>query len=185
MTKKTKDKIILTAESLLKNNEYKDISIRDVALLSGISIGTFYRYMNSKEELLEYLKKKFDQEVYSTLLKQTKQKNPQEKISIFFDTYINCITKYNYKFFVFFIPSLLEKQDFISQSKNLCLLRQYIEEAYENEIFNKEYSKNYIFRTLLSFFMGTIFNWCFSMGKLDMKEDFFPNFNTLINKFKN
>ena len=56
MTKKTKDKIILTAESLLKNNEYKDISIRDVALLSGISIGTFYRYMNSKEELLEYFR---------------------------------------------------------------------------------------------------------------------------------
>ena len=71
MTKKTKDKIIFTAESLLESNEYKDISIREVAFLSGISIGTFYRYMNSKEELLEQLKIKFDQKVYNTLLKQT------------------------------------------------------------------------------------------------------------------
>ena len=124
MTKKTKDKIIFTAESLLESNEYKDISIREVAFLSGISIGTFYRYMNSKEELLEQLKIKFDQKVYNTLLKQTKGKNPIEKILIFFDTYINYITKYNYKFFVFFIPTLLEKQEFIYQSKNLCLLKQ-------------------------------------------------------------
>ncbi|ACZ10350.1 Bacterial regulatory proteins, tetR family [Sebaldella termitidis] len=185
MTKKTKDKIIFTAESLLESNEYKDISIREVAFLSGISIGTFYRYMNSKEELLEQLKIKFDQKVYNTLLKQTKGKNPIEKILIFFDTYINYITKYNYKFFVFFIPTLLEKQDFISQSKNLCLLKQYIEEAYESDGFNDIYSQDYIFRTLSSFFIGTIFNWCFSMGKSDMKKDFFSNFDTLISKFKN
>ena len=185
MTEQIKDKIISTAESLLKENEYKDISIRQVAVLSGISIGTFYRYINSKEELLEYLKTKFDQEVHDTLLNQTKEKTSQEKIKIFFDTYINCITKYNYKFFIFFIPSLLERQNFTSKSNNLDLLREYINEACENDKFNVNYPQDYIFRTLSSFFMGTVFNWCFSMGKSDLKHDFFPTFDTLINKFQN
>ncbi len=185
MTEEVKNKIISAAESLLKDNEYKDISIRQVAVLSGISIGTFYRYINSKEELLEYLKIKFDQEVYNALLNQTKKKTSQEKIEIFFDTYINCITKYNYKFFIFFIPTLLEKQSFTSESNNLDLLRQYIKEACKNKKFNEEYSQDYIFRTLSSFFMGTIFNWCFSMGKSDLKNDFFSAFDTLINKFQN
>ena len=182
---KIKNKIISTTESLFKNNEYGDISIRQVASLSGISIGTFYRCINSKEELLELLNIKLNQKVYNDLLNLTKDKNSLEKIRIFFDTYINYITEYNYKFFSLFISLALENQNLIFSSKTLDLLKKYVKEAYENNDFNKNYSEEHILKSFSAFFLGIILNWCFSMGKSDMKKDFFSNFDTLISKFKN
>ena len=149
---KIKNKIISTTESLFKNNEYGDISIRQVASLSGISIGTFYRCINSKEELLELLNIKLNQKVYNDLLNLTKDKNSLEKIRIFFDTYINYITEYNYKFFSLFISLALENQNLIFSSKTLDLLKKYVKEAYENNDFNKNYSEEHILKSFSAFF---------------------------------
>ncbi len=180
---KIKNKIISTTESLFKNNEYGDISIRQVASLSGISIGTFYRCINSKEELLELLNIKLNQKVYNDLLNLTKDKNSLEKIRIFFDTYINYITEYNYKFFSLFISLALENQNLIFSSKTLDLLKKYVKEAYENNDFNKNYSEEHILKSFSAFFLGIILNWCFSMGKSDIKNDFSPTFCILVDRF--
>lgn len=179
-----KDRILTTTESLFKDNHYEDISIRQIVSLSGISIGAFYRYINSKEELLEYLSVKFNQEIQDSLLKQTKNKNSLEKIYTFFDIYINRIIKYNYKYSCSFISLELEKQSMIFSSGVLTHLKKYVKEAYDNSYFSKKYPEDQIFSTFSSFFMGTVLNWCFSTGKSDLKHDFFKTFNILIDKFK-
>lgn len=179
-----RNKIISTAESLFKNSDYEDISIRQVASLSEISIGAFYRCINSKEELFEHLYTKFRQDMHETLSELTKDKNPLENIQIFFDTYINYIIKYNYKFSSFFITLALEKPNMILSSENSVILNQYIKEAFEDNIFNEEFSQEHISNSLITLFMGSVLNWCFSMGKSNIKNDFSSAFYILIDKFR-
>ena len=48
----TKTKIIEAAEELFLTNDFKDISIRKICTLAGVSYGSFYHQIKSKENLL-------------------------------------------------------------------------------------------------------------------------------------
>ncbi|HUH52731.1 MAG TPA: TetR/AcrR family transcriptional regulator [Microbacteriaceae bacterium] len=48
---KRRRKILDTAYELLKDSEYDQIQIRDVAAAAGVALGTLYRYFSSKDQL--------------------------------------------------------------------------------------------------------------------------------------
>ncbi len=48
----TKNKIILAAEKLLRNNSIQQITIREICKTAEISVGTFYIYFSCKEECI-------------------------------------------------------------------------------------------------------------------------------------
>lgn len=49
--KETKQKILDVANALIMEKEYEEITMAEIALAAGVSIGGLYHYFNSKEEL--------------------------------------------------------------------------------------------------------------------------------------
>ncbi|MQA81648.1 MAG: TetR family transcriptional regulator [Streptosporangiales bacterium] len=53
--KRTKERLMQAAEELFRTRHYKDIAVTDIAAAGKISIGSFYRYFDNKEELFVVL----------------------------------------------------------------------------------------------------------------------------------
>ncbi len=180
-----KNKIITIAEEVFRENDYQDISIRDVSHLAGISVGSFYRYIGSKEELFRIFHYKLGEQIEEILSKKAPNKTGIEKIDFLFDTYINLILEHDYKFTAFFLALSLEKKEFISPPGILhSFLKDYVGEAFIHGEFNDRYNLDYIFKTLFSSIRGTVFDWCICKGNSDLKNNFKQTFNILINEFR-
>lgn len=52
---RTKERLMQAAEELFRTRHYKDIAVTDIATAGRISIGSFYRYFDNKEELFVVL----------------------------------------------------------------------------------------------------------------------------------
>ena len=182
---KIKNKIISITESLFIENGYDDVRIREISALAEISIGSFYRYFESKEELFKLFHHKIREQIIDIITVEITNKNGIDKMKILFNTYVDFILKYGYKFISFFISLTLEKNSFMSPPKTLhTFLQCYIDEAVQNSELDDKYNSDYIFETLISTFEGSVFNWCISKGETDLKDNFMLTFNILINEFK-
>ena len=180
-----KNKIITIAENLFKENNYEDISIREISNLAGISVGSFYRHIGSKEKLFEIFHHKQKEDMTNALKPKIINQSGIKKIRILFDTYIDIILEYGYKYTAFFLILSLEKKVYPNPPKTLrTLLKTYIDEAVENDEFKDKYDSEYIFNALYSSIRGTVFDWCTYKGTSDLKGDFTLTFDILINEFK-
>ena len=180
-----KNKIITIAEGLFRENNYKDVSIREISNLAGISIGSFYRHIGSKEKLFELFHYKLKNDLTNTIIIKTSNQIGIKKIEVLLDTYIDIILEYGYKCTALFLILSLEKKAFSTPPKTLyTFLRNYVDEAAKNGEFNENYDTDYIFKALYSSIRGTVFDWCTYKGTSDLKGDFLLTFDILINKFK-
>ena len=180
-----KNKIISVTKELLVKNHYKDISVREVSILSGISVGTFYRCFASKEELINKFQIEMAGQIVDILSDKTINKSGIEKVFILFEVYIDLVLKRGYEYMAFLFESALEKEKFtLPQITFHTFLKNYITEAVQCGELNKKYDSEHIFKTLFSSIRGSVFYWCSHKGKSDLKTDSALTFNILINKFK-
>lgn len=180
-----KDKIVAVASNLFKENNYEDVSIREISHLSGISIGSFYRYIGSKEKLFEIFHNELKENVIETVTDKTYNLSGIQKIETLFNIYIDTIYAYGYKCTSFFLMLSIENKKLFRSTKTLYdFLKNYVNEAFNNGEFNKKYDSDYIFSSLYSSIGGTILDWCTCKGNTNLRENFALTFNILINEFK-
>ena len=74
----TKTKIIEAAEELFLTNDFKDISIRKICTLAGVSYGSFYHQIKSKENLLVMIRENAVKEGEKIFLKEMENKSSIE-----------------------------------------------------------------------------------------------------------
>ena len=56
----TKNKIVECANSLFTTKNYEDVKIVDICKCAGVSVGAFYHYFNSKEDIINDAYNDFD-----------------------------------------------------------------------------------------------------------------------------
>ena len=180
-----RNKIITIAETLFIKNNYEDISVREVSHLSGISIGSFYRHIGSKEKLFEIFLYKFKTDITEALSDKIINKNGISKIKILFNVYLDTILKYGHKCTAFYLAlSLEEKKLFCPTTTLYTYLKNYVDEAGQNNEFHEKYNSDYVFKALYFSLRGAVFDWCTYRGNTDLKKDFTLTSDILLNKFK-
>ena len=86
-SEQTKEKILYTLGSMMKQRDISDINIRTICKEAGISIGTFYLYFPCKEAALLYCYHKADEVFEQMDLKDT----PMANLRTIMDTYFHMV----------------------------------------------------------------------------------------------
>ncbi|GFN34988.1 TetR/AcrR family transcriptional regulator [Tepidimicrobium xylanilyticum] len=68
-----RNKIIDAAYDLFIENDYKDVSIRNITNKAGISIGSFYQYFYDKDDLYLYIMTEIEKKIYARHKERTEQ----------------------------------------------------------------------------------------------------------------
>ena len=181
----TKTKIIEAAEELFLTNDFKDISIRKICTLAGVSYGSFYHQIKSKENLLVMIRENAVKEGEKIFLKEMENKSPVEKIIFISNLYIDYIIRYGYKVCGYFMALAIKNPFFATPPGALQLLPELINEAIIAKEFDSKYEADYIYRAILSVLRGSVFEWCANEGKIDLKADVSKTFPFLIDNLRN
>jgi AcrR family transcriptional regulator len=190
-TTAAKEKIYDSAMSLLYDNAYDNLTIRNICRAAGISIGTFYHYFAGKDDLITYIiargydeyKKKYD---------DPKASPPRRVVDIFayeagylsglgLNFLSNILSANNQGWNPYYILTRESYNKDIAQD-----LIRYIQQARDAGMVNENFNLRMIFDELSAIFYGNVFHWCLSGGKYEltnsMKKMMTVYFNLYLNE---
>jgi len=181
--KATKNKIYQVSIELLKKKGYEDLKVEDICKNAGVSVGSFYNYFKSKNDILMEIFKIADDYFENEVESRLNSTNSLNQIVEFFDYYANYnvligidtmkqLYTFNNKMFVQkgrFMQTLLQEIISKGQSKNQISSIMTIEEI-----------SNYLFIAA----RGIAYDWCIHDGNYDLKEFMHNYFSKLVSIFK-
>ncbi len=185
MGSNTKEKILAAAEKLFVENDHEEISVRKICSVAGVSNGSFYHHIGSKENLFKIIYYSSDEMGIKIFLQKSKNKNPFEKIELIVDIYTDFATKYGPKFCKHII--FLKLSDHFDDSETYLLgsqLKLLIKDAYLNNYFKNEYSEEFILAMILATIRGFAYEWSTKNGEGDLKNYTLAGIKILLNQFK-
>ena len=182
---KTKSKIFKVANELMEKKGFTNITIEDISKKAGVSVGAFYHYYNSKDDILYEIYKMADEYFKNEVAHQLEKDNLSsvDRIVLFFKFY----AKYN-------MERGLENDSQIYNTKNklfiakdrymINLLREIIAKGQaENEIFG-EMTPESITEYLFIVGRGVVFDWCLHDGDYNLEEKMEKFMRRLVVIFK-
>ncbi len=182
----TKEKILSAAEKLFMENDHEEVSVRRICAAAGVSNGSFYHHIGSKENLIKMIYYSSDEMGIKIFLQKSKNKNIFEKIELIADIYTDFALKYGPKFCKHII--YLKLSDHFIDSETYLLgsqMKLLIKDAYSNNYFNNEYTENFILSVFLTTIRGFAYEWSTQNGEGDLKKYTLSAIKILINQFKN
>ena len=182
---KTKEKILSAAEKLFMENDHEDVSVRKICSAAGVSNGSFYHHIGSKEDLFKMIYYSSDEQGIKIFLKRSKNKDVFEKLELIADIYTDFALKYGPKFCKYII--LLKLSENFDDSGTYLLgsqIQLLIKDAYLNNYFNNEYTEDFILSMFLISMRGFAYEWSTKNGKGDLKKYTLAAVRVLISQFK-
>ncbi|HFJ9459057.1 TPA: TetR/AcrR family transcriptional regulator [Bacillus cereus] len=164
----TQNNIFLVFLNLTKKKEIKNITIEDICKKANISIGTFYHYFSSKEDIYQKLFQQIEENLNEELESITQHTTIQKTILNFFqciakyttklELHINLLNDFNKKIFAY-EPSLIYKtlNNFVNQGR------------FEKELTN-DMSVEEITTYLFTVARGIILDWCLLGGEYSLEQ---------------
>lgn len=182
---KTKNKIIECANNLFTTKNYEDVKITDICKSAGVSVGAFYHYFSSKEDIINDAYADFD-----ALTKEMMQSKTFESSfkAILFLLYcqVKAISDKGYVFGTCYFKNQLTNKEKYILNKERYFYKQLLNEvttAIENgEIHYKSAEKLTDF--LLRISRGSIYDWCLHEGSYDLIEQATEDVKYILNLFK-
>ena len=166
---KTKAKINDVSIELFEEKGFDETTIEDISKKAGISVGAFYHYYKSKEEVFfelfkvdDYLEKEF-------ILSPEQQNNIIEQLNMFFRVYARYVVDAGLQ---------IAKQLFDTKNKNFVASGRYMRTLMENIVVEGQKKEQLIndltpeFITDALFIMcrGIVFDWCLRDGEYNLEE---------------
>lgn len=142
----TKHRIIRVAQTLLKKKVYDDVSVNEISRQSGITVGTFYYYFDSKEDLLLELIPNLSSYKESDTAKSIKNSHSYMQLMTFFD----CLFRFPFhkqKDIMWRIVTSDKAIKYIDKNR-IPMIESIIERGQERGEFSSQYDSNYIARIL-------------------------------------
>ncbi|WP_074593952.1 TetR/AcrR family transcriptional regulator [Bacillus cereus] len=164
----TQNNIFLVFLNLTKKKEIENITIEDICKKANISIGTFYHYFSSKEDIYQKLFQQIEENLNEELESITQHTTIQKTILNFFqciakyttklELHINLLNDFNKKIFAY-EPSLINKtlNTFVNQGR------------FEKELTN-DMSVEEITTYLFTVARGIILDWCLLGGEYSLEQ---------------
>lgn len=166
---KTRNKIYNTAYDLMEKKGFNNITIEDISKKAGVSVGAFYHYFHSKNDILFEIYRRADDYFRDEVIENLTMDHAADRIVAYFKYYASYsvrtgseFTKHLYntdnKFF-------LTKGRFMQTSLSDLIL-----EGQEKNQISKDMSSEEITELLFITARGVIFDWCLHEGGYDLDQ---------------
>ena len=176
----TKKKIFDIAVSLMESRGYNNLTIEDICQNADVSVGTFYHYYKTKEDVFFELYKKADEYFREEVIPaiNSEFKTSPERIIHFFGYY----GRYNKKMGLDNVSQLYSTKNKLFGDKKRFMVKSLvslIEEGQKNRELTSEFTAAEISDYLFVFSRGIIMDWCIHDAGYDLETrlmDMMSNF---------
>ena len=175
-SQKTRDKIYENSIKLFIKNGFNKVTIKDIATASKVSVGSFYNYFQSKQDILYVNYKIGDKSFENFVSEGVHGNNAKEKIEAYMLYYIDFVLTQPFDFIeILYTPdnTLFLKEGRLMQT----LLNPLIEDAKEKSEITRNFTVEEINEYLFMCMRGLVFHWCLHKGSFDLMKyakEYFP-----------
>ena len=165
----TKTRIYQTALSLMEKKNYQSITIEEISKSAGVSVGAFYHYFKSKNDIFFEIYQEADRYFEEYVAMELKAAPGQPRIIEYFDHYAG----YCQRVGLDTVKSLYNPDNklFIRYDRfMLQLLKQVVIEAQTEQLLTVELSAQQITEYLLIAARGVVCDWCLHDGHYDLSD---------------
>ena len=164
----TRERIYQTALELLESDGYENIRIEDICQKAGVSIGTFYNYFKSKNEILQLIYKKGDDYFENTVSNALEGMGTEEAVIEFFRYY----AKYNINTGLTTLKQLYNPENvFFTKKRGMQhVLGRLIQKGQEAGQLTEEIPSYEIVCDLFVLARGIVYDFCLKDGQFDLVE---------------
>jgi len=176
----TKNTIHNAAISLMQKQGIQQTTIEEICKKAKVSVGSFYTYFKSKDDVITSVFKSADQYFENVVEQELAGLPVEEKITNFFRHY----ARYNYDTGLDFTTRLYfnsENQHFLERDRYMhVLLRSILEEARDNDYFEPGISLSELEEFLFLFARGVVSDWCLHGGNYDLEQKMVFYFKSIL-----
>ena len=165
----TRNNIYNAAVKLLETTGYQNIRIEDICKQAGVSVGSFYTYFNSKNDILVEIFNRADDYFRDEVSKSLNNPSILDKILDYFDYY----AKYNESLGIEMVKQLynFHNKMFITEGRYMQqLLNEIISEAQKNECLSSDIPNEEITKQLFVVARGVVYDWCLYEGEYNIRQ---------------
>ncbi len=164
----TENRIYTTAIALMDRKGFERITIAEISKKAGVSVGTFYLYFKSKNDILEEIFRKADDYFCTEVVSKLKKKTVPDQIVEYFDYYARFnadsgaeTTRY------IFNPKM---KFFIQKGRPIhTLLEDLIRKGQEKQEIRADESPEELARFLFVVARGIVFEWSCYDGRYNLE----------------
>ena len=165
----TKNGIYNAAIDLMDRKGFENITIADISKKAGVSVGAFYHYFKSKNDILAEIFKKADDYFSDYVYSHLKKRKIPDRIVEYFDFY----AKFNIETGVETTQQLYNPRVKFFIKKNrpmITILKEMIQTGQEKNQIRTDIDAEELVRYLFIVARGVVFEWNLHDGKYDLES---------------
>jgi len=167
---KTKKKIYNVSIKLIEKYGFDNVAIADICKNAGVSIGTFYHYFPSKNDVINEIFRQGDDYFKTVVAQNLKGETAKEKIINFFEYYSDFNTSQGIDFVKHFYNT--ENKVFVKKNRYMqMLLQEIIECGQEKHEITTKMTAERITEFLFVIVRSVVYDWCLHEGNYSMKDE--------------
>ena len=172
---KTRQKLIDTAESLLKKNGFNALCVEDITSAAGVAKGTFYVYFKHKEDIVSEICRGYFKEIEIQINKMSGA-DLIEKLSLYFDNFMKAVELYGINICREWIRGSIDPNtapDNTDMSKwqyDINMLQSILINAVNNKELKEDTPVELLTHLIISELYGMMTCWCMSDGVFEPKD---------------
>ena len=175
----TKDRIYSAAIELMDRDGFENITIADISKMAGVSVGAFYHYFTSKNDILAEIFRKADEYFSTQVIAGLKSGSIPERIIEYFDHY----AKFNVRSGMELTQQLFNPKIkfFIKKDRPmLTILDDLIQEGQQKREIRADEDPEELSRFLLVMARGIVFEWSVYDGSYDLEAQMHKYMECLV-----
>ena len=172
---RTRQKLLDTAENLLKANGFNALCVEDITKAAGVAKGTFYVYFKHKEDIVSEICRGYFKAI-ETQINNMKSKDLVKKLSLYFDNFMEAVEIYGINICREWIRASIDPHfapDNTDMSKwqyDVDMLKNILTNAVKNKELKEDTPVELLTNLIISELYGMMTCWCMSDGNFEPKE---------------
>ncbi len=172
---KTRQKLVDTAEKLLKTNGFNALSVEDITKNAGVAKGTFYVYFKHKEDIVSEICRGYFKQIENQI-NEMSGKNIIDKLSLYFDNFMKAVELYGINICREWVRASIDpntafdKTDMTKWQYDVEMLKNILNSAIKNNELSKDIPVELLTHLIISELYGMMTCWCMSDGMFEPKE---------------
>lgn len=165
----TRNRIYESATALMKRNGFDNITIEHISKAADVSVGAFYHYFSSKNDILNEIFKRADDHFSEQVLDRLIGNTATERIVSYFIHY----ARFNIDLGLDHVSALYKTQSgfFINSNRFMVTaLRDIIAAGIEKNEIRSEMSAEEITDFLFTLARGLTYSWCLYKGEFSLED---------------
>lgn len=173
--KKTRQKLLNTAEILLKANGFNSLCVEDITRDAGVAKGTFYVYFKHKEDIVAEICRGYFKQIENQI-NEMNDADLIEKLTVYFGNFMDAVELYGINICREWIRGAIDPKtapDITDMSKwqyDIDMLKNILINAVQNKELKKDAPIEILTYLFISELYGMMTCWCMSDGKFEPKD---------------